>query len=38
MVADMDGLGSLGSSCRGLWVHHGQKPSMRISAIPLRPK
>jgi hypothetical protein len=38
MVADMDGLGSLGASRRGLRVHHGEKPSMRFSAIPLRPR
>src|SRR6185312_14860836 len=35
MVADMDGLGSFGSR-RGSMCVHGEKPTMRISSIPLR--
>jgi hypothetical protein len=34
VVADMDGLGSLGSRRGGVWVHGG-KPTMQISQLPL---
>jgi hypothetical protein len=36
MLADMDGLGSF-AACGGCLCIHGEKPSMRISPIPLRP-
>jgi hypothetical protein len=35
VIADMDGLGAVGSRRSGLCVHGG-KPTMRISRIPLR--
>jgi hypothetical protein len=36
MIADMDGLGSLGAC--GCLCAHGEKPSTRILPIPLRPR
>jgi len=37
VLADMDGLASLGARRGGLCVHGG-KPITRMSAVPLRPK
>jgi hypothetical protein len=37
VIADMDGLGSLGAGCGSMCVHGG-KPTMRISWLPLRPR
>jgi hypothetical protein len=37
VIADMDGLGSF-ATCGGCLCAHGEKPSTRILAIPLRPR
>jgi len=34
VIADMDGLNSVGSGGGSLWVH-GEKPTTRISPVPL---
>jgi hypothetical protein len=36
VIADMDGLGTVGSRRGGMCVHGG-KPTMRISQLPLPP-